>query len=1040
MSTDMATMEAVVSAPVFKTRTQEEEHLDAHALKDMKDSLETESRLIDTIKSGAEMSAWLKDYKIPDKATLEASYDESRAMAFQNAPLMDSQQHKRKARYMEKAKMQASAAGMVKAAYDERGLAMDAFLERMPRVKVAKGDVSFLQDWSTLYNTGEFAKGQLDRLGGLFSEDYSEQKREAGNMASEILHMDISGLEYKDDMDFLHKFKDNYKKLCAYSNVDMIIKVLDNGMPEERIIRLKARAKALKEIRDDYENKLQIMQSPYYALLLESDQEDMKYQQLKEEMKDNEAAKAYFEAVEKRKTLKYGKGMSASDLENEYLNEEPKIKEIREKKELDEKYDAFMDKTVYKAKDQKDPVVIWTEGTIGAFRGVLDESIPEDPDQVLGAAEKVLQKYATLINGFEHYIGAMSIRDDLSKEEKESLRTAEELIEKYQDEQQIFMEAYDQIESGKLAGLSGSWKTVLFIMDREKILVQQAPEDSMMRQSHSQILSDKDELLASKKMKRGKEQADSPEMKRVKDAIRDMDKMLALPIQKGDKFDSARKSVIAAYKEVVDSCVAYRDMIDESRFKGRSDLGMKRRELADRLISPCFYEMKSLEKLTEKELGFENLTDTNTWADVIYGVRAIKISADSPDVSVVGAGASIIYKVTHEDGNHTYVKKTETIFNGMQDIYSTVKQYGATDDEAIQEYAAGMKQLIFGEEKLDIGSVLESIAGIYESARLKKREWHDGESEADYKKRVKAEERETVRSFIVFKLPSYIEPLREYIEKDLEGFVDFSMFYYKKSNEYANANDAADIEPGMVISDRNVSTSRLAEKLNVSDIVAKSQSVMMTNSKGQVYKANEMEGVETRDLSDLTTYCEHNKITLKYDPQVIKQLSTLQMFDFICGQVDRHTGNYNVFYEETAPGEITVRSIKAIDNDLAFGKLSYQSIVRKGKVSRLTASVFNGMVTVPFLDKAFYDQLQSLDLTAIDMLCMDQADLRTEGEIAALKDRLIGLKGDLLNLVQNGWIKLVEKPEEWADKVEELKRMKSEGRLGKGYLTESGAV
>jgi hypothetical protein len=50
------------------------------------------------------------------------------------------------------------------------------------------------------------------------------------------------------------------------------------------------------------------------------------------------------------------------------------------------------------------------------------------------------------------------------------------------------------------------------------------------------------------------------------------------------------------------------------------------------------------------------------------------------------------------------------------------------------------------------------------------------------------------------------------------------------------------------------------------------------------------------------------------DPEIQRQLSTLQLFDAITGQVDRHPGNYYIYQ---GPGGTQVT---AIDNDLAFGE------------------------------------------------------------------------------------------------------------------------
>jgi hypothetical protein len=51
------------------------------------------------------------------------------------------------------------------------------------------------------------------------------------------------------------------------------------------------------------------------------------------------------------------------------------------------------------------------------------------------------------------------------------------------------------------------------------------------------------------------------------------------------------------------------------------------------------------------------------------------------------------------------------------------------------------------------------------------------------------------------------------------------------------------------------------------------------------------------------------------NPLVREGLSKIYLLDLICAQVDRHPGNYMVVIEEGV-----IKGVKAIDNDLAFGK------------------------------------------------------------------------------------------------------------------------
>lgn len=1011
---------------------EEVKRLNAQALMGVKDSLESESRLIDTMKFQTEedsMSTWVRDYKIPDKATLEASYDESRAVAFGNAQLNLSHQAKRKSSYMDKAKIQTSACGMVKAAYTEREQAKDAFLTVAPRVQIEEKDVSFMQDWCTLCNTGEFATGELNLLSDIFSDDYKKQHSEALNLANWILGADISEFDYTDDTDFLHKFRDKYKTLCAFSNIDKILSILDNGLPEERLNKLKARAKALGDIREDYENRMQIMQSPYYALLVSTDVSGDNFKKLEIEMGNNPVFKAYADAVKKRDKMTFGKGQSASELEAKYISEDPKLKEIEEHRVFEAQFDTFLDKSVYSAKDQTDPAVIWLNGTVASFKGVLKRDIPTDPDEVLPALDAILSQYVQLLDGLDHYIGGVSTRSDLTKQDKENLKMAQELLPKFQDEQTIFLDAYDKIKDGQMAGLSGPWETILYISDKEQIFKPASAEDSAMRIDHLGMLSAKEEILQSKKTHMGIEFKDSDEMAKLKDSLAKLNILLDSKATADTKAD-----LIDKYQDVIDNSVAYRDMIASSRIKGISSAGKRRYELSKGIIMQAYLEQQALKKMSDKEL---RIGEDLKWSEIFYGIRAMKVSSEDANVTVVGAGASTIFRVSHENAEPTYVKRCETMLRVEDDIWRVCNMYETGGTPKMKEIAKTMREM---QDVHKINGLrdryLDNIVLRIDKARLAadKLDWEEGESEEEFKKRQSDYVRDSAREMIKSWFGTYEQPFLDFVKSNLEDFIDYMLFYFKKVNEYNNATDGAHIDPGLLISDRNVSTSRLAKQLGVSEIIAESRTVLLHNQDGTVSRANEMEGVETRDLASLQRYCKHNKLTLKYSPNAIRQLSTLQVFDQICGQVDRHQGNYNAFFEESAPGEITITSIKAIDNDLAFGELSYKDVLESA--SRLRGLVVDGLVTVPFLDRAFYDQIQSLDLTSLDLIGLDQKDLRTDGEIAALKDRLLGIKGDLLNLVQNGWITLIDKPEDWAAAADSLKKMRSEGKLGAGYYGE----
>jgi hypothetical protein len=80
-----------------------------------------------------------------------------------------------------------------------------------------------------------------------------------------------------------------------------------------------------------------------------------------------------------------------------------------------------------------------------------------------------------------------------------------------------------------------------------------------------------------------------------------------------------------------------------------------------------------------------------------------------------------------------------------------------------------------------------------------------------------------------------------------------------------------------------------------------------------------MEKVKGKDgkpegITEIASAVNLKRFEVEKDPVVRRGLSNLYLLDAICGQVDRHKGNYII---EVASGKIA--GVKAIDNDLAFG-------------------------------------------------------------------------------------------------------------------------
>ena len=856
----------------------EKKKLDAHALGQKVDTLSSESRLIDNMIANAHMSTWVRDYRMPDKATLETSYEESMKAAFGNVPLMESHQSKRKSNYMEKAKYQTSAASMIDAAYKERLQARQAFLEEVPHVEMAEEDVSFMQDWSAYRNTGEFAKGQLGYLGGIFSEDEEQRMSVANSFADEILASDITVFEYKNDKDFLSKFKDQYKKLCAFANSQKIIDMLDDGVPSERICALRAKVAALNDIREDYENRMQIMQSPYYALLMESDLEDEKFEKLKEEaLKNNPVAARYFEALDKKEKLRFSKGKSANEIMLDHLKEDEDFRMIQAHKDGMSGLKEFTRKADLKSEEKGAPNALWLKQEFETFSdglfALFKEKVPADSAQAEQKLTDISRMYKELNSGLDHYVGGMSGKQSLSKSEQQNLELARKLSVQYQNEQKVFELAAARMKDGSLV-----------------------PGDL-------------------------------------------------------------------------------------------------------------------------------------TWESVLYNIRAEYIDLNSPEVEVHGGGASTVYRTRLSDGKVAFVKKETKLVEDIDhdSLFDDAVKNGdpmiGQMINRIREYVRenNLPEAAYNAIVVAIRNSMESLAQNIPQKLPDEatEEQKDANEKAFAKASVTAiKEIGMLRGAQRFWDNFIMADMRNY-----EAFRAMAVHANHKFNEYDAATGKARLDSGANISDRNVSTSIVASRLGVSNIVAASKTILLDNGDGTYMRANAMEEVAGVEFGVLVKEAQKQKCRIEYTPEAMGQLFSLQVLDMICGQVDRHSGNFMVTEydrQKVTVGDQTsevwvVKSIKGIDNDLSFGKMNARQMMGTD-TGFMTAFNVKGIESgmIKFLPASFVELIHSYSDLA--KLKADLGDTRSEEEIRALYDRIVAVGREIDDRVASKdpkqMIRLYSKPEE----------------------------
>lgn len=189
------------------------------------------------------------------------------------------------------------------------------------------------------------------------------------------------------------------------------------------------------------------------------------------------------------------------------------------------------------------------------------------------------------------------------------------------------------------------------------------------------------------------------------------------------------------------------------------------------------------------------------------------------------------------------------------------------------------------------------------------------------------------------------------------------------------------------VTNRNVATSRMAALLGLSGIVEESKTVnVKDNRTGNTYKGNLMSFAKGKDAEKVSRK-KAEKYGKKMDniedkiksaqsvfaPSLQKELCSLQVLDYICGQNDRKRGNY--FIEKDDIGRYA--HVHGIDNDMSFGTgvdfaKELDDLRDVGWAVKMRPVVGrNGELTIPYMDKKLAQNIISLDPDIVRFVLKD---------------------------------------------------------------------
>lgn len=229
--------------------------------------------------------------------------------------------------------------------------------------------------------------------------------------------------------------------------------------------------------------------------------------------------------------------------------------------------------------------------------------------------------------------------------------------------------------------------------------------------------------------------------------------------------------------------------------------------------------------------------------------------------------------------------------------------------------------------------------------------------------------------------------------------------YYRDLDKITTAANVmaadAQISEDKEMSSRNTATSSMANMLGVNDKIAVSKNIKVVENGVETEGCfmEQAKGIDSRSHEGLEFFA-NNEFDFSA-PSLQRDINRMQVLDMVCGQVDRHGGNF--FYqvgETPVNGKYQITGLQGIDNDMAFGKIKLDNTGKK----RLPP-----IDTLTMIDE---DMLNSLRELTPDKLKLNLNGMLDEEEIAAIQDR----KNAILDRVDKNQTKVI-KSNEWGEKT-----------------------
>ncbi|MBO6214405.1 MAG: hypothetical protein J6N76_02580, partial [Lachnospiraceae bacterium] len=418
------------------------------------------------------------------------------------------------------------------------------------------------------------------------------------------------------------------------------------------------------------------------------------------------------------------------------------------------------------------------------------------------------------------------------------------------------------------------------------------------------------------------------------------------------------------HREIIASCNTY---------IGQKKIDKRLAAVARDLIAGCEHDSKFFANGISEYLAGHKGQDVVTWGDAIAQKGSEYVQLSDKDVKKIGAGTSVVYRYKKNKENK-YFKEEEKVsanLNETTDSFFEKLDKMPGYDESFKDNLSNLKEQLT-EQFRNAGFSSYSKpdkALVAQYDLLIKQFFIKKGSRRTFIEMAKTFDEDTLEKN---SLLDYLSKLDESKNPEYCKFVNSIISdLLKKFNSDYIAVSTVKIDPGNTLSNRNVATSRMAELMGISNMVMKSETQEVRNGKDKLV-GNVMEEAKGRTAAIALN---NNK---KYSPEGINQIVTMQVFDLICGQLDRNTQNYNVQLKDDC-----INSIYMIDNDMSFGNLTD---IKEGEPTM--SMVKSNSIMIEALSPQIKDTIKKLADYSTDALSFVFGDILSKKEIACLKTRI----------------------------------------------------